>query len=135
MDYRHQYYFALSAKKKIKPFTFYLREMFQIEYNNYFTSENGIIPSYYFRTKATAKLKEKELGKFTPYAATEIYFDANRNQKFGSQVDRLRYFLGTFYNLSGINALEYYYMIENNIHTTNQGINWVVGIGLEHTFY
>jgi hypothetical protein len=136
-NYRHQWYGALYYKTKLSDqLTFFWRAMFQEQVEDVFSSDAGRIPENYVRNKFTLKYHpgHKPWKAFTPYCATELFYQASHNTKYGPQFDRTRWFLGTFYDLNKKNALEAYWLIEQNYHVNNPATNFVEGIGFSHSF-
>ena len=133
VSYRHQYYAANTFKKKINPFTLYWRIMYQVEYDDVNSTENGKNGDYYIRNKLTIKWKTP--GRYIPYIASELYYNADNDRKFGQQFDRLRTYAGCFYELNKIDMLEAYYLLEKHFQVNDPATNWVIGLGYDHLFY
>jgi hypothetical protein len=128
---RHQWYVDLSYKIKMKPLELNLRSMFQQQVQDIRSSDDGSIPEDYFRNKATLKYQFGVYPwyKFEPYMACEVYDFLDSNTKYQPGVNRIRYFMGVFYNVNKKNAIELYYLIENNFNINNPPINYVIGLG------
>lgn len=105
---RHQYYVALVFKKDIGRWRFSYRNMFQFQYNDPYTSENGYFPYYYDRNKFIVKYFATK--RFEFYAAEELYIPLNNQQLIG--VDRSRTFVGMFYNVTKKQQVEFYFMYQ-----------------------
>ncbi len=103
--------------------------MVQPQYNNIYSSENGMIPGWFWRNKLTVKANYY---KYIPYAAFEMYYQfANPS---GNGFVRNRYFIGTGIPISPRSIFEIYYAIEQNYNQRSVWINkYVVGIGYELT--
>jgi hypothetical protein len=127
----HQFYVAATYKQKIGSFMFNDRQMVQLEHSQWFTSDKGKIADYYLRNKLTVKFRE--LGKYTPYVAEELYYKIN--QPFGQQFDRIRCFAGIFYEPNNLNEWEAYYAYEKHFNVNAPKTNFVLGIGYAHNFY
>jgi hypothetical protein len=134
VSWRHQFYTALLFKQKFhKRLELELRGMYQQQYQDIYSSELGRYPSDYVRGKITLSytFNKYPFYRFEPYVACESYYHLDNNDKYGAQFDRLRYFLGIFYNFNKKHALELYYLFENNFNINNSATNFVIGIGYE----
>ncbi len=133
VSFRQQFYVNFVLKYKFHHFVIYDRQMFQNQYNDIDRSANWDVPDYYLRNKVTIKYKNNS--RFVPYIAEEVYFQLDYFHRNGREVDRMRYFAGTFYELNAVDALEFYYLIEPHFHIYNPFINWIMGVGYSHSFY
>lgn len=133
---RHQWYAAIILKQKMGLFTVSDRIMGQIQYSDFHTSKHGRIADHHLRNKTT--LKYNNISRYTYYVAFEMYYKLDQYYKNdlsqGRQLDRLRYFIGTFYELNKKSELELYYLYENNFNMYNPPKNFVIGIGYAHYF-
>ena len=127
---RHQYYFNIVAKKKWNNLSLSYRGMIQMEYRQFLSSENGLVPDFIERNKFTLKYKTPF---FTPYLASEIYLQLTG--PYAMLFNRNRYFVGTFYQLNKVDELEFYFLYEHNYMNVNPPQKYVIGIGFSHTFY
>lgn len=140
----HQYYVAAIAKKEIARWRFMYRLMYQFQFNNPYTSYNGLAAFHYLRNKFIIKY---ELNKrFTFYAAEELYIPLNSPQVTG--LDRNRTFVGMFLTTFKKQQLELYFMHQNRIqngawfkqHNSYQADNYILekdfvyGIGYSFDF-
>jgi hypothetical protein len=128
ISFRHQLYCAFTLKKKIERFVFYDRQMFQIQYNDINRTPNWDIPTYYLRNKVTIKYITKRR-HYVPYIAEEYYFHWNNSTRNGTQSDRMRFYVGSFYKKDRVNEFELYYLIEPHYHITPPFTNWIIGFG------
>jgi hypothetical protein len=133
VSYSHQFYFDIVLRIKYHHFIFYERQMFQSQYADINKSALWNIPYYYLRNKITIKYKYRH---YIPYVATELYYHDNYNQYNGMQTDRMRYYLGCFYQLKNkLNELELYYLIEPHFNIPASFTNYIIGIGYAHNLY
>lgn len=109
----HQYYVAMTFKKDVRRWRFMYRNMFQFQYNNPYTSQYGLIPFYYDRSKFIIKNEYNKY--FTFYFAEEFYMPLNSPQITG--VDKTRSFLGMFYTVRKGQQLELYFMYQDRLQT------------------
>jgi hypothetical protein len=107
----HQYYVAMTFKKEIRRWRFMYRQMYQFQFNNPYTSAQGLIPFHYDRNKFIVKYFYNK--RYTFYAAEEIYIPLNSPQIKG--IDRTRTFLGLFYTLMKGHQIEVYFMYQSRI--------------------
>ncbi|MGQ0827237.1 MAG: DUF2490 domain-containing protein [Bacteroidota bacterium] len=127
---RHRIHWNLALKTKIQPFVFIYRHRLQGQVNDFYSSEDGKISSYYSRSKLTVKY---EFNKLSPYLAAELYTKIiNWNTL---QTNRYRLFGGFDYQLNKMNELELYYLIDKRFNEYNPLTNYVIGIGFTHRFY
>jgi hypothetical protein len=133
----HQAYVALVLKQKIASFTISNRIMAQVQYSDIYSSKFGMIPDYKLRNKTM--LKYNNNSRYTYYIALEIYYKINNtyyksDYPQGNRLDRIRYFVGAFYELNKRSSIELYYLYENNFNSNNPPKNFVIGIGYSHSF-
>jgi hypothetical protein len=129
---RHQVYGTVTLRKKLGDLFVSDRNMMQWEWQNPFTSVGGRVPELYYRNKLTLRYDKWAL---SPYVAAEHYFSLVYYDAYGPQFDRGRYYLGAFYALSSVSAIEVYSMMEKHFNVNEPETNWVIGIGFEHAFY
>ena len=110
----HQFYIAGTIKKEIRRWRFMYRGMYQFQYNNPYTSPQGLIPLHYFRNKFIVKYFLNK--RYTFYTAEELYVPLNSTNVKG--IDRSRTFLGFFYTLIKGHQLELYFMYQNRLQNT-----------------
>jgi len=128
----HQFYTALQFKQDIGRWRFMYRNMFQVQYNNPFTSQIGYIPYLYDRNKFTIKYEYNK--RFTYYIAEELYVPLNNPQSKG--LDRTRSYIGMFYTTFRHQQLEFYFLYQAQLQNGdwyNQRNSYTFNI-LEHDF-
>ena len=131
-SWRHQYYVSLTYNKDfLDHFNISLREEFQTQYQDIYSSELGKYPEHYLRSKATITYDPVyyPFYKIQPYIASEIYYHTDANDKYGPEFNRIRYFAGLFYHINKISDLELYYLYELHFNINNPPHNYVIGIG------
>ena len=133
-SYRHQFYADVVFKIKYRNFVFYDRQMFQIQYNDVNRAKNWDISNNYIRNKLTAKYRSGE-SRYIPYLAAEFYYQTNADQYNGVQSDRMRYFIGCFYEMNKVSMVEIYYLIEPHYNIPAPFTNYIIGIGYAHDIY
>ena len=138
----HQFYIAPQFKKDIGRWRFMYRNMFQVQYNNPFTSANGSTPYFYDRNKFTVKYEFNK--RFTGYIAEELYIPLNNPQVKG--IDRSRSFVGVFYKTFKHQQLEFYFLYQiqlqngdwynqhSNYYDNMLSHDFVYGIGYSFNF-
>jgi hypothetical protein len=105
------------------------RGMLQGQVKDVYSSNKGVFPQYYFRNKLTLRYNINKY--FTPYIASELYY--NFNTKGHNGFSRSRYFVGLFYNLGSKSAIEIYYLIQQPLRMqANTPLVLVLGIGFSN---
>jgi Protein of unknown function (DUF2490) len=126
---RHQFYTSVVLKKEMHRYRITYRGMLQGQFKDAYSSKRGVFPQYYFRNKLTARYFLNKY--FTPYIASELYY--NFNTKGHNGFNRARYFVGLFYNLGNKSAIELYYLIQQPlIMKANTPFVFVLGIGFSN---
>lgn len=108
---RHQYYVAVVLKKDWARWRLSYRNLFQVQYNNPYTSEHGYFPYFHDRNKFI--LKYYATRRFDFYVAEELYIPLNNEQVKG--IDRSRTFAGLFYNITKRQQLELYFLYQSQL--------------------
>lgn len=139
---RHQAYLSMTIRKKFTNIMLDDRNMFQWQVQDIYSSPTGRYAQYYIRNKFS--IKYEKYFKLQPYLAEETYYFINQPYTYWQyNFNRIRYFVGCFYNVNLANQWELYYMLENNFNQTNPYSNtptpnpqnnWVIGVGYSHTF-
>lgn len=129
-DARHRFYVAATLKKKWTNLSITYRNILQMQYTNFQSNENGMVPSYIERNKFTVKYSGLWI---SPYVATEIYLPLSGKQAM--LFNRTRYFAGIFYEINKVQEFEFYLLYEDNYMSVNPPKRFVIGIGYTHTFY
>jgi hypothetical protein len=126
---RHQAYTSVVIRKDIRRSRLTYRGMLQGQVKDVYSSNKGVFPQYYFRNKLTLRYNINKY--FTPYIASELYY--NFNTKGHNGFSRSRYFVGLFYNLGSKSAIEIYYLIQQPLRTqANNPLVFVLGIGFSN---
>lgn len=130
-SYRNRLMLDISYKRKItKSLSLSYRSRFQGEVRDYYSSEKGKVPEYFWRNKFEAKYSIK---KYSPYAGTELryqYIDPH-NPETNNGWHRIRVFAGVEYKINDKNSCAIYYLIQREWDTVNpQNLNI---LGLEYS--
>ncbi|MEO5572001.1 MAG: DUF2490 domain-containing protein [Bacteroidia bacterium] len=127
---RHRYNIDLSLKHKFKKISVSLRERFQTQYTDVNTSEDGKVAERYLRNKLTLKY---DLGKkYTPYFYTEWFYQLYNPE--GNELDNVRYGAGFDYEISKFMSLEFYYLINKELHVKNPLTSFISGVEFTYSF-
>jgi hypothetical protein len=126
---RHRYMADLSYRIRLKKFSFTPRLRYQVQYRDINTSENGKIPSKYFRGKLTVRYNLEK--RYTPFFSTELFYQMGIKEKF---VDNLRYMAGFNYELSKFHSLNIFYMINKEIQVNDPLTEYNFGVGYQYSF-
>jgi hypothetical protein len=128
---RHRYYFDLSVREKFKPVILQFRTRFQSQYKDMYSSEDGLVPSYYSRNKFTLKFDLDK--KYTPYIYAELFIPII-NSESNYSIDNARYCAGFEYSFNRMHALDLFYMIQRQYHVSDPQTDYIVGIGYNLIF-
>lgn len=126
---RHRYMADLSYRVRLKKLTMVPRIRYQVQYRDINTSENGRIPSKYFRGKLTARLNLEK--RYTPFLSAEVFYQLGIKEKF---VDNLRYMAGFDYELSKFHSLDIFYMINKEVQVNDPVTEYNFGLGYKYSF-
>lgn len=127
---RHRFYVDVTMREKLKPFIFTGRIRFQQQFEDIFTSENGLVPQRYIRPKLTCKL---DLDKaFAPFISAEYFNPMTCDRTF--YLDKSRYMAGIDYQISSSGTLELFYLIQSELNQKNPLTDYVVGLGYSLEF-
>jgi hypothetical protein len=122
---RHRYYFDLTLRKKFKPVLLTFRTRFQSQYTDIFSSDDGKVPSNYWRNKLVLKF---DAGKnIEPYIYAEIYTPLKR--PYNIILDRTRYCGGVEYRINRMNTIDLYYMFQKEYNINDPQMDHIIGIG------
>ena len=126
----HRYYFDLSIREKFKPFIILFRTRFQSQYSEMFSSSTGKIPENYSRNKLTVKFDFDK--KYSPYIYSELFYSLNNNE--GNIIDNMRYCAGVEYKFNRKSALNFFYLIQNEMNVNDPLTEFIVGLKFDFTF-
>lgn len=107
----HQYYAAIQFKQDIGRWRFAYRAMYQFQFNNPYTSADGMTAYHYERNKFTIKYEINK--RYTAYVADELYIPLNNIQARG--IERNRSFIGLFYNVTKHQKFELYFLYQRQL--------------------
>jgi hypothetical protein len=109
---RHRFYADVSWKEKFSRFSVSLRERIQEQFNDYYSSERGKIPTWTLRSKLDVKVDLDR--KYAPYASVEIYqlVDDARERERG--ITRYRYEAGFEYEFNRRYSLNPYVIFQRD---------------------
>jgi hypothetical protein len=125
---RHRYYADLYYKIKTKtPFSITLKVRFQKQYTDVFTSETGFNPANTLREETTVSYKYK---KYEPFIGAEIFYLMDNSGKY---FNRIRYKVGTDYDINKRNSLTFFYMIQQELNSENPTRAFIMGVGYKYT--
>lgn len=120
---RHRLHFKVTYSKKvfnrIKTST---SLMFQKQYTNIYTSDDGMYPANYFRGQL--KLAYDTNKQYEPYLSTELFYQLKYNKK---EFNRVRYELGFKYEINKYNQFKLFYMIQREFNEPNPIHSFIIG--------
>jgi hypothetical protein len=124
---RHRYYADLIYKVKTKtPFTGTARIRYQKQYSDVYSSETGFHPANTLRAEGIIGYKYK---KYEPFFCTEIYYLMDNSGKY---FNRIRYKLGTDYDIDKRNSITIFYMIQQELNSENPVRAFILGLGYKY---
>ena len=130
-DNRHRYYFDLTYKYVIKPVSLSVRALYQSQYTDLLTSENGKIPENYERTRLKLGFN---FGKpVRPFVSAEMFipFSGHNNS---IMIDCMRYTAGLEYKFNARHSIDGYYLIQKEMNVADPKTDFVIGLGYSFLF-
>lgn len=134
-SYRHRLSFDVILKQKISRLSISLRNRFQQEYQDYLSSENGIIPERFYRLRLQAEIPLKSYLSF--FYNIELRYQINvpgRNSMFNNRWHRIRNVLGLDYSFNEFNILSCYYLIQNEYDIVPINNQYILGFQYTYKF-
>jgi hypothetical protein len=123
---RHRYYFDLTIREKFKPVILQFRTRFQSQYSDMFSSENGLVPSFYSRNKLTIKFDLDK--KYSPYFYTELFMPVI-NSDNNYYIENIRCSAGIEYTINRMHSFDLFYMIQKECNISEYETDFIFGIG------
>jgi hypothetical protein len=126
-SFRHRIMLDISYKYKINDIVLAYRSRFQSEVKNYYSSEMGQIPEWFWRNKFDVKYNFKKLD---PYIGTELryQFTDSRNPYLNYGWHRYRTYIGVDYNINDKNSIGIYYLIQREFNVSNPEYIYILGL-------
>lgn len=122
---RHRYLINFNVKNKLGPVATNFRIRYQSQYSDIYSSEEGMVPSDYLRTKLSLKYNLQR--KYTPFISGEMFVHLNRAD--GMLLDNYRVSAGMEYEFSKKSSIDLGYMVDREIQVKNPWTSYVVVIG------
>lgn len=126
INYRQRFQLDFIYKFKIQKLKIDLQERFQMQFQNIGRSETGLIPEYYFRTRATLSYDLEK--RITPYCSAEIFLNQNK------YIDNLRFRVGFDYEFNKKNSAKIYYMLDQDVQQKEPLGLYVLGFAYKYSF-
>jgi len=124
-SFRHRYYLDLSYKYKSGNWGINLRERFESQYKDVMSSETGLVPRNYLRSKLSLKY---DFGKSKPYLSCELFY--RMNNSLGNEIDKIRPAIGIDYELNKYFGVDLFYLLNKELTGKNPLTEYVAGIGI-----
>lgn len=126
-SYRNRLMLDISYRYKISELTFAYRSRLQSEVRDYYSSQKGKIPEWFWRNKFEFKY---DIKKYTPYLGTEIRYQIKdpRNPETNEGWHRLRVYWGVDYNINKRNSVGVYYLIQREYGVYNPQNFYILGL-------
>ena len=127
-EMRHRWFVDLSLKQSLRKWDFSFKSVYQSQYSQYFSSEDGKIPANYSRNKLLIKYEINR--RWKPFLSSEIFIPLNSPDFYGP--DEARIAIGTDYNFGKRLSLTTFYGIQQEFNVKNPESNFVLGLGLKY---
>jgi hypothetical protein len=126
-SFRNRLMLDLSYKYKFADFSLSYRSRIQSEIRDYYVSEKGKNPEWFWRNKFEFKYYTK---KFEPYFGTELRYQIidSRNPETNYGWHRGRYFAGIDYNINKNNSFGIYFLIQKEYGISSADDLYIVGL-------
>lgn len=122
---RHRYLVNVNVKNKFGTVSSNFRARFQSEYTDINSSDDGIVPVNYLRTKLSLKYNTSK--KYIPYISGETFFHLNGPE--GVLMDALRIGAGVEYEFSKRSSIEIGYLIDREIQVNDPLTGYIILAG------
>ena len=126
-SFRNRLMGDISYKYKFNKVTISYRSRLQAEVRDYYSSEVGKIPEWYWRNKFELKYK---ISKFTPYAGTEFRYQIldPRNPNSNHGLHRARMYAGVDYDINKRNTIGAYYLVQQEYDIDDPADVYIFGL-------
>jgi hypothetical protein len=129
-SFRHRYLVELSYRYKWNKLVVSLRNRFQSQYTDVQSSEDGMVPENYLRTKLQFRY---DTGKrWQPFISSELFYQLNNPE--GNEIDNMRFATGIDYEINKRNSIEVSYLFDREINVNNPVTSYIIGIAYNFKF-
>lgn len=127
-SYRHRLMFDITLKDKIGPISLSFRQRLQSEVRNVYSSDDGSVPEWYFRSKVVLKYDLDKL--IEPYVGVEVRYQIrdHRNVESNMLWHRQRYFIGLDYKKNDVNSFGVFYLFQDEFNVRTPQNLYIVGL-------
>jgi hypothetical protein len=119
---RHRYNIDIAYREKAGPLALTFRTRFQSQYRNVLSSDDGRIPTNYWRNRIGLKMDLDK--KYRPYFGAELFTDIAERVN-----DNIRFTFGVDYELNKIHNLSFFWMHQREFNVRRPVYDYVFGIG------
>ncbi len=134
-SFRHRLMLDVTGKKKLNKFTLSERIRYQIEAQDYNTSEKGKLLEQFLRFKTDIKYSINE--RFTPYYSIEFRYQIRSPRGDGplynNQFHRVRNVMGIEYDINKKNSINLYYLMQSEFNISTPESIYILGIAYSLT--
>ncbi len=127
---RHRYMLDLAYKYKFHKFNFSVRERFQNQYSDIYSSSAGAVPATYLRNKLSLKYGIRK--RIDAYLSGEFFYQLNNPD--GNELDNERFTAGMSYKLNRASDFDVFYMINKELNVKDPWTSYIIGIGYNYSF-
>jgi hypothetical protein len=126
-SFRHRLMFDINLKYKHNRWALTYRSRIQSEVRDYYTSENGKTPEWYWRNKLELKYK---VGDWNSNIGSEFRYQIYDLRNFDSNAGwhRARYFAGIDYEIKKNNFIGLYYLIQREFGLVQPNYLYILGL-------
>jgi long-subunit fatty acid transport protein len=126
----HRYFFDLTYKYNLKPFSFQFRTRFQSAYSEIGNRDGIFASDFYSRNKITVKYGLKK--KIDLCGSLELFSPLWNKQNIFR--DEARYTFGVEYQINKKQRLDVYYMIQREYEVKNPLTEYIIGLSYNIEF-
>jgi hypothetical protein len=127
LSYRNRLMLDATYKYKYNNFILNYRSRVQAEVRDYYSSELGKFPEWYWRNKFDLKY---DFNNFTPYVGTEFRYQIHdpRNPVSDKGFHRSRVYAGIDYEINKSNTFGIYYLNQQEFNIEDPNIIHIIGL-------
>jgi len=126
-DNRHRFHFDFELKTETGRYTLSSRSRIQTRYTNPYSSDDGTIPTNYFRNKFGISYNVRR-STLNPYISYEFYYATNKSS--GNEIDHTMFTLGFRFRLKNRDRVNMYYRISQELNVNDPIKLNIFGISL-----
>ncbi len=134
ISHRHRLSLDATLKKKFNKITLAERVRYQIEVQDFYTSNKGKLPEQFLRFRTDLKYAFND--KMTPFISCELRYQIRswrgNDMFYNNGFHRIRNIVGADYEINNKHSITLYYLIQNEFNIAD--IENIYIVGLAYTF-